>query len=87
MLAKYVKVEEMPGGKGIADVVFIPTAFTRLPAMVVELKWNKTAGGAIEQIKKKKYASVLKPFEGNIILCGINYDAKTGEHTCEIERA
>lgn len=86
-VAKYVKVEELPGGKGIADVVFIPTALAKLPALVVELKWNKTAGGAIEQIKKKKYDSVLKPFEGNIILCGINYDAKTGEHTCKIERA
>ncbi|MBR4342615.1 MAG: AAA family ATPase [Lachnospiraceae bacterium] len=85
-LAKYVKIEEIPSGKGIADVIFIPTALAKLPAMVVELKWNKTAGGAIEQIKKKKYVSVLKPFEGNIILCGINYDAITGEHTCEIER-
>ena len=86
-LSKYVKVEEMPSGKGIADVVFLPKSHEKLPAMIVELKWNKTAGGAIEQIREKKYNSVLKPFEGNIVLCGINYDAKTGEHTCEIERA
>lgn len=86
-LGKYVKVEEVPGGKGIADVIFIPTALAKLPAMIVELKWNKTSGGAIEQIKKKKYFSVLKPFEGNIILCGINYDEKTGKHTCKIEKA
>lgn len=85
-LSKYVKVEEMPSGKGIADVVFIPKSLAKLPAMVVELKWNKTAGGAIEQIRDKKYDSVLKPFEGNIILCGINYDEVTGEHTCKIEK-
>lgn len=86
-IGKYVKVEEMPSGKGLADVVFIPASSTKLPAMVIELKWNKTAGGAIEQIKKKNYFAVLHPFKGNIILCGINYDERTGNHFCEIERA
>ena len=43
----------MPGGKGIADIAFIPMPFSRLPAMIVELKWNKTSGGAIAQIKRK----------------------------------
>lgn len=86
-VGQYVKVEEMPSGKGIADVVFIPTQFTRLPAMVVELKWNKTSGGAISQIKEKKYAANLKPYAGNILLVGINYDEKTGKHSCNIEKA
>lgn len=84
---QYVKVEEMLSGKGIADVVFIPTQLSKLPAMVVELKWNKTADGAISQIKDKKYTANLKPFEGNILLVGINYDEKTGKHTCVIEKA
>ncbi len=82
---QYVKAEEMPSGKGIADVVFIPASLSKLPALVIELKWNKTSGGAIEQIKNKKYDSVLKPFAGNILLVGINYDEKTGKHTCSIE--
>lgn len=81
-----IRTEEMPGGKGIADVAFIPTPLSRLPVMVVELKWNKTAGGAISQIKKKKYAANLKPYAGNILLVGINYDEKTGKHTCLIEK-
>ena len=34
----YLKVEELPTGKGIADVVFIPKRDTVLPAMIVELK-------------------------------------------------
>ena len=85
-IGKYVKVEEMPSGKGLADVVFIPAASSRLPALVIELKWNKTAGGAIKQIKENGYSAALKPFEGNIILCGINYSTKTGTHTCEIEK-
>ena len=86
-LGQYVDVEEMPSGKGIADVAFIPTPLSRLPAMVVELKWNRTAGGAISQIKEKKYTAKLKSFAGNILLVGINYDEKTGKHTCTIERA
>ena len=84
---QYVKIEEMPSGKGIADIAFIPTAFSRLPAMLVELKWNKTSGGAIVQIKKKRYAANLKPYTGNLLLIGINYDEKTGKHSCLIEKA
>ena len=71
----------------MADVVFIPASMTAFPPLVVELKWNKSAGGAIDQIKKKKYTAVLKPYAGNIILVGINYDSKTGKHTCKIEKA
>ena len=83
---RYVRIEEMPSGKGIADVVFIPVSSSCLPAMVIELKWNKTSGGAIAQIKNKKYTAALKPFVSNILLVGINYDEKTKVHTCKIER-
>ena len=86
-VGQYVKIEEMPSGRGIADIVFIPTAYSRLPAMVIELKWNKASGGALEQIKEKGYAASLKPYKGNLLLVGINYDDKTGKHTCLIERA
>ena len=84
---QHIQIDEMPGGKGLADVAFLPTPLSRLPAMVVELKWNKTAGGAISQIKEKKYTAKLKPFAGSILLVGINYDEKTGKHTCLIENA
>ena len=86
-VGQYVEVEELPSGKGLADVVFIPAPFSRLPAMVVELKWNKTSDGAIAQIKEKNYTASLKPYAGNIILVGINYNEKTGKHTCRIEKA
>ena len=86
-IGQYLQVEELPSGKGIADVAFIPTPLSRLPAMVVELKWNKTAGGAISQIKEKKYTAKLKPYAGSILLVGINYHEKTGKHTCLIEKA
>ena len=45
---KYMKVEELPSGKGLADVVYIPKSDTALPALVVELKWEETADNAID---------------------------------------
>lgn len=55
------------------------------PAMVIELKWNKTAETAIDQIKKKKYTQALTDYQGNILLVGINYDRKSRKHVCMIE--
>ena len=48
---QYLKVEELPSGRGIADVVYLPKRKSTLPALVVELKWNKSSVGAIRQIK------------------------------------
>ena len=42
---QYAKVEELPSGHGIADVVFLPKCRSTLSAMIVELKWNKDAEG------------------------------------------
>lgn len=81
---QYAKVEEMPSGRGIADVVFVPNRRSPLPAMVIELKWNKSAEGAIRQIQEKQYPKVLEKFEGRILLVGVNYDEKTKEHSCRI---
>lgn len=55
------------------------------PALVVELKWNKTADTALQQIKDRKYPQSLEQYTGNILLVGINYDKKTKEHSCVIE--
>lgn len=83
---QYAKVEEMPTGHGIADVVFMPKRRSTLPAMIVELKWNKDAEGAIKQIKDRDYPKVLTNYGGDIVLVGINYDEDEKEHTCIIER-
>ena len=78
---------ELAGGKGFADLVFIPkTKFADKPAMVIELKWNRNAETAITQIKQKKYCECLKEYQGNLILVGLNYDKKTKEHNCIIEK-
>ena len=82
---EYTIVRELPTGKGYADVVFLPRKDSDKPAMVIELKWNRTAEGAIGQIKEKKYVQVLKNYKGNLLLVGINYDEKKKEHQCKIE--
>ena len=81
-------VRELPTGRGFADFVYIPKPEYRedYPALVVELKWNKSAATALEQIKEKRYAESLEDYAGEIILVGINYDKKTKEHTCSIEK-
>ena len=83
---QYLKVEELPSGKGIADVVYLPKRRSLLPALVVELKWNKSSEGAIRQIKERNYPAVLEDYGGEIVLAGINYDAKKKVHSCVIER-
>lgn len=82
----YKKIREMPTGKGFADIVFLPKRFSDKPAMVVELKCDASADGALAQIREKKYADSLKDYKGNLLLVGINYDKKTKKHDCVIER-
>lgn len=83
---QYAKIEELPSGHGIADVVFIPKRRSAYPAMIIELKWNKSDESAIKQILDNGYPKVLEDYGGEILLVGINYDAHTKEHTCSIRR-
>ena len=56
-----------------------------MPAIVIELKWDKTAEGAIKQIKEKNYSASVEQYNGEIILVGINYNKKSKKHKCIIE--
>lgn len=83
----YTIYREFPGGKGFADLVFLPKKKSaEKPALVVELKWDKSAKGALEQIREKEYCQSLKEYQGNLLLVGIDYDKKTKEHQCVIEK-
>ena len=95
-------IKMLAGGKGFADLVFIPRRNVDSPALLIELKCNKSADAAIDQIKRKEYPakvaeymdsassptmdSASSPTAGNILLVGINYDRETKTHTCKIER-
>lgn len=82
----YTLVREFPTGKGFADIVFIPRKHTDKPALLIELKWNQSAQGAIKQIKEKQYTGTLKEYTGNLLLVGINYDKDRKRHECIIEK-
>ncbi len=83
-LNKYTVIKEMTTGKGFADVVFIPYV-PDLPAMIIELKHNKCAESALDQIKEKKYFDSLKDYKGGLLFVGVNYDEKDKTHECRIE--
>lgn len=85
-MEEYTLIRELPAGEGFADIAFLPREHTDHPAMIIELKYDKSAESAINQIKEKRYAGALKEYSGNILLVGINYDAKTKKHTCCIEK-
>lgn len=83
---EYVKIQELPSGKGYADVVFIPRKGSSKPAMIVELKYDKAAEGALAQIKQQDYPQLVTEFSGSILLVGISYSRKSKKHTCVIKR-
>lgn len=83
----YTIIRELPSGRGFADICFIPRKiYMDKPAVVIELKWDKSAEGAIQQIKDKQYIDALKDYYGNLLLAGIDYDKKTKQHSCIIEK-
>jgi hypothetical protein len=54
------------------------------PAVLIELKWDATAEGALAQIAERRYPEALAPYADNLLLVGINYDKATKTHTCKI---
>jgi hypothetical protein len=83
---EFLRIEELPSGRGYADVIYLPKKGSAMPIMLVELKWNKSAEGAIAQIKNRNYPQVLEGFGSDILLVGVNYDEKSKKHTCGIEK-
>lgn len=83
----YTIVREFPSGKGFADVCFLPKSrYAEKPAILIELKWDRSARAAIRQIKEKEYAGVLDGYRNNLLLAGIDYEKGTKRHECKIKR-
>lgn len=85
-LKDFTMIRELPTGKGFADIVLLPNRNVDKPAVVLELKFDKSADAAIAQIKEQRYAGMLLDHVGSVLLVGINYDKKTKKHECVIER-
>ena len=83
----YNVVRELPTGKGYADLVYLPKSGVNKPALLIELKFDKSAQTAITQIKEKNYLLFFKDYKGEVLLVGINYSKDTKTHQCIIERA
>ncbi len=82
----YRMIRELPTGRGFADVAFLPLPSCGKPAMVIELKYDKSAPAAIRQIKDRRYTQALEGYSGEVLLVGVNYDRDSKEHGCMIER-
>ena len=77
---------EYSAGEGYADLVLIPRKNVSSPALVIELKYDKSTQAAISQIKARNYPQTVADYTGDILLVGINYDKDTKQHECRIER-
>lgn len=87
-LDHYVRFEELASGRGYIDLLFLPNRTSGKPALLIELKWNKSAKKAITQIENKDYARFTRQlgYDQELLLVGINYSTKTQKHTCKIEK-
>ena len=84
----YRIIRELPTGRGFADVVFLPLPSSRKPALVIELKYDKSAETALQQIRDRRYTQALEGYVGEVLLVGINYDKDNVNkpHSCVIEK-
>jgi hypothetical protein len=82
----YVMYRELPTGKGFADIVLIPRKNVTSPAIVLELKYNKDADAAIDQILRKQYPGKIAQHHDDLLLVAVNYDKKEKTHQCQIKR-
>ncbi len=73
---------------GFADVVFLPLPTVAKPALVIKLKYNKSADTAISQIKDRQYVRTLEGYGGEILLVGVSYDKNNVNkpYNCVIEK-
>ncbi len=82
----YNVVRKLPTGKGYADLVYLPKSGVNKPALLIELKFDKSALTAVTQIKEKNYLQFFKDYKGEVLLVGINYSKDTKTHQCIIEK-
>ncbi len=61
---QYAGIQELPGGHGLADVAFLPQKRSVLPAMIVELKWNKRRKVQSLRLKQRITRRFRRTMEG-----------------------
>ena len=74
---------EDKSGKGYVDYLFTPIN-KQYPPIILELKFNKSAQDALDQIYERHYIDKVKDYQ-EVLLVGINYDSVSKRHECMIE--
>lgn len=90
----YTTIQELDSGKGYVDLVYLPSPKNAdKPALLIELKYNRSVDMAANQIRNKEYMQKLEHYKGNILLISVNYDKEADvnsseykHHTCMIEK-
>ncbi|MBR2214123.1 MAG: AAA family ATPase [Selenomonadaceae bacterium] len=82
-LDKYRLKREDKAGKGYADFTFEPMHKTET-AIILELKYNRSAKTALKCIHERGYLARFKDFD-RVLLVGLNYSEATKKHTCLTE--
>ena len=90
----YTTIQELDSGKGYCDLVYLPSPkHPDKPALLIELKYDKSLETAADQIRDKNYPQKLEHYMGNILLVSINYekdanskDTSYKHHSCSIEK-
>lgn len=88
---KYHIERQDKAGIGYVDFIFYPIR-REDDGMILELKVDRTALDAVQQIKERKYALKFQgrlgespKCTGRILAVGISYNRKTKKHTCMVE--
>ena len=90
----YTTIQELDSGKGYVDLVYLPAPNAPdKPALLIELKYDKSLETAADQIRAKNYPQKLEHYKDNLLLISINYEKDVGSkdvfykhHSCTIER-
>ena len=90
----YTAIQELDSGKGYVDLVYLPSPkYPDKPALLIELKYDKTVKTAADQIRDKNYPQKLEHYKDNMLLISVNYDKDLNRtdvsykhHSCRIER-
>ena len=90
----YTTIQELDSGKGYVDLVYLPSPKNPdKPALLIELKYDKTLETAADQIRNKNYPQKLEHYKDNLLVVCINYDKDVSStdvlykhHSCSIER-
>lgn len=83
---RYRLEKEVATGLGFADLIYVPLDLENDLPIIIELKIDQDGTTAINQIKSRHYDQKLRQISKLPIICvGINYNAKSKKHDCEIE--